>query len=243
MGLANINVRAAEIGGRLYIESAPGEGTNLVVSIPIVSPDVNKTKRMIYAIQACNFAAFFIAGVVYRHRTSPFHIDLLLTPILWLIIVSRREKGLLENLRSMKNVPLKVSLGLTRYSYRTWFFAITFYLSWGGPQLLNPHHPREGFYFSSLLIITLSGFLLFGTMLPIHRLMKELKEKLSAIDFQQSAEQMWRQTTITLMITIPLVAILFWWTRDLEPLLFIPLSAPYLGYAAWWRHRSRSETM
>jgi hypothetical protein len=79
-------------------------------------------------------------------------------------------------------------------------------------------------------------------MLPIHHIMKELKEKLSAIDFQQSAEQMCRQTIITLMIAIPSVAILSWWTHGWEPLLFIPLSAPYLGYAAWWRYGSQSKT-
>src|SRR5262245_30551318 len=58
MGLANVNVRAAEIGGRLHIESAPGEGTNLVVSVPIISLDVNKIRRMFYAIQACYFVIY-----------------------------------------------------------------------------------------------------------------------------------------------------------------------------------------
>jgi signal transduction histidine kinase len=243
MGLANIKVRAAEIGGSIHIESAPGEGTNLVVSIPIISPDVNKIKRMIYAIQACNFAVFFITGILYQHRTGFFHFDLLLMPIIWLVVVSREEKGLLEKLRSMKNVPLKVSLGLIRYSHQTWFFAITFFLSLVGSRLLNQNLPwDQGLYFSTLfgilLIMTLSGFLLWGAMLPIHHIMKELKEKLSAIDFRQSTEQMRRQAIFTLMIMITLVVPLTWWNHELRQLLSIPLSASYLGYAAWWRYRS-----
>ncbi|MFQ5873248.1 MAG: sensor histidine kinase, partial [Dehalococcoidia bacterium] len=35
-GLRNIEPRAGEMGGRLFVESAPGRGTEVTVTIPVV---------------------------------------------------------------------------------------------------------------------------------------------------------------------------------------------------------------
>jgi signal transduction histidine kinase len=42
MGLANIKLRAAEIGGTVQIESAPGQGASLTVRIPLSFPELDK---------------------------------------------------------------------------------------------------------------------------------------------------------------------------------------------------------
>jgi signal transduction histidine kinase len=237
MGLANINVRAAEIGGHIHIESAPGEGTNLVVSIPLISPEVRKIRRMCHAIHVYAFAVSFILGFVSRYSGNNMGILLLFASLfLPLQFFWQREIGLIEKLRSMKNVPPKVSLGLARYGYQTLFFAYTLFLTsgirWG---FSNISWPRN--YFTIFLLITLWGFIVVGPILRIHRIMKELKEKLPAIDFRESTEQMWRQTIITLMIAMPLVVVISWWKHSFDPLVFISLSVLYLGYAAWWRYK------
>jgi signal transduction histidine kinase len=244
MGLANINVRAAEIGGRLHIESAPGEGTNLVLSVPIISPDVNKIRRMFYAIQTWWFVNYFVMGILSHLRGGDYSGNLFWIPILSLIAMLIVDRGALEKLKSMKNAPLQATLGLNRYRYQTSVFVLAFFLSWGWPRLqTHAPHPRPGFYFSSLfIIIALFGIGLWDATRRIYPIMKELKEKLSPTDFQQSAEQMWKQAINTLMIVAPLVVILSLWMRELQPLLFIPMSALSLGYAALWRYRSSSGT-
>jgi len=236
MGLANINARAAEIGGHLQIESAPGEGTSLVMSIPIISPDVSNIRRRYYANQAYTFIAIMIIGILGRRlpRTGDmtYGIYAMITAIMLLLptfIHAIKEKGLLEKLKSANNVALKISLGLTRDSYQALFF---FYLC-----IISCSVRRVGFLF-----VICFGVVLWGHMSRIHRVMKELKEQLSAIDFKQSAEQMWRQAIITLTMVTPLVVALFWWTHESQPLLFIPLSALYLGYVVWWRYRGYSRT-
>jgi len=230
MGLANINARAAEIGGRPHIESAPGKGTNLVMSIPIISPDVTNIRRKYYANQAYTFIAIMIIGILGRHlprtgdKTNGIYLFIaaimLLLPTL---IHVAKEKGLLEKLRSTNNVALKISLGLTRDSYQALFFVFICFISCSVRQ-------------AGFLSVILSGVVWWSHMRRIHRVMKELKEKLSAIDFKQSAEQMWRQSIITLTMATPLVVTLSWLTHAAQPLLFIPLSALYLGYVAWWRY-------
>jgi signal transduction histidine kinase len=240
MGLANINVRAAEIGGRLHIESAPGEGTNLVLSVPIIYTDVNKIRRMFYAIQACFFVICFVLGILSPHRRGGWSNDLHWIAVLGLIAMVLVDRSSLEKLRSIKNAPVQATLGLTRYRYQTSFFNIAFFLSWAGPQLyVQAPHPRPGFSLSSLFWI-IAFFVIFtwDATRRIHPIMKELKEKLSPTDFQQSAEQMWKQSINTLMIVSPLVVILSLWTHELQPLLFIPMSALSLGYASCWRYRS-----
>ena len=240
MGLANVNVRAAEIGGRLHIESAPGEGTNLVVSVPIISLDVNKIRRMFYAIQACYFVIYFVMGILFSHRRGDLSGDLLWIPALSLIPMIILARGAREKLRSMKNAPLQATLELTRHRYQTSVFTVAFFLSWTWPPLqIQAPHPRPGFYFNSLfIIIAVFGTCLWDATRRIHRIMKELKEKLSPTDFQRSAERMWRQAINTIMIVAPLVVILSLWTHELQPLLFIPMSAQSLAYAAWWRYKS-----
>src|SRR5262245_16612653 len=240
MGLANVNARAAEIGGRLHIESAPGEGTNLVVSVPIIYPDVNKIRRMFYAIQACYFVIYFVMGILFSHRRGDLSGDLLWIPTLSLIPMIILDRGAREKLRSMKNAPLQATLELTRHRYQTSVFTVAFFLSWTWPPLqIQAPHPRPGFYFSSLfIIIAVFGTCLWDATRRIHRIMKELKEKLSPTDFQRSAEQMWRQAINIIMIVAPLVIMLSLWTHELQPLLFIPMSAQSLAYAAWWRYKS-----
>src|SRR5262245_1473082 len=250
MGLANINVRAAEIGGRLHIGSAPGEGTSLVMNIPIISPDVIKIRRMSYAIQAYTFIAILIIHFLslYSHSTG----DLLARELIIFLAVilllpaylhMRREKRLLEQLRSTKNASLKVSLGLIRDSYQAQLFAWTFFVSCGVNIGIGPKYTQSRlYYFGIFLFITLLGGAFYEYAPRIHRVMRELKEKLSAIDFQQSVRQMLRQAGITLTMAAPLAVILSLWTRELQPFLFIPLSALYLGYAAWWRYRGYSRT-
>ena len=140
-----------------------------------------------------------------------------------------KEKGLLEKLRSTNNVSLKISLGLTRDSYQAMLLAYICFITCGIPQVGIP-------------VVICFGSLMSSQMLRIHRVMRELKEKLSEIDFKQSAEQMWRQAIITLTMATPLVVALFWWTHESQPLLFIPSSALYLGYVVWWRYRGYSRT-
>ena len=240
MGLANVNVRASEIGGRLHIESAPGEGTNLVVSVPIIYPDLNKIRRMFDAIQACYFVIYLVMGILFSHRRGDLSGDLLWIPTLSLIPMIILDRGAREKLRSMKNAPLQATLELTRHRYQTSVFTVAFFLSWTWPPLqIQAPHPRPGFYFSSLfIIIAVFGTCLWDATRRIHRIMKELKEKLSPTDFQRSAEQMWWQAINTIMIVAPLVVILSLWTHELQPLLFIPMSAQSLAYAAWWRYKS-----
>jgi len=177
-----------------------------------------------------------IIGILGRRlpRTGDmtYGIYAMITAIMLLLptfIHAIKEKGLLEKLKSANNVALKISLGLTRDSYQALFF---FYLC-----IISCSVWRVGFLFVICL-----GVVLWGHMSRIHRVMKELKEKLSAIDFKQSAEQMWRQAIITLAMATPLVVALFWWTHESQPLLFIPSSALYLGYVAWWRYVGYSRT-
>jgi signal transduction histidine kinase len=251
MGLANINVRAAEIGGRLHIESASGEGTNLVVSILIISPDVVKIRRMCYAHRAYAFAVVFIFAILFRYGNQTGDLlsrDSITILILILLLPAyfnvRKEKRLLEKLRSTKYVPLTVSLGLARDNYQTRFFVNTFLVTCGMPWTIPQRiFTQARLYYAIFLFTAFLGAVLWSTMPRIHRIMKELKEKISPIEFQQSTEQMWSQAIITLMIVIPLVIVLSWWTHELQPLLlFTPLSALYLGYVAWWRHRNHSKT-
>jgi len=250
MGLANINVRAAEIGGRLHIESAPGEGTSLVVNIPIISPDVSKIRRMSYAVQAYTFTVIFIIHFLsqYSHSTGDLLVRQLiaiLTIVLLLPAYShmRKENGLLEKLKSTKNTPLKVSLGLTRDSHQTRLFAWTFFVTCGYIMVIDPRYTQaRGYYFAILLFSSILGTVLVNNGRRIHGVMNELKEKLSAVDFQQSAGQMLRQAGITLMMAAPLAVIASVWNRELQPLLFIASSALYLGYAAWWRYRGYART-
>jgi hypothetical protein len=244
MGLANINVRAAEIGGQPHIESAPGEGTNLVLSVPIISPDVNKIRRMFYAIQIWGFVIYFVFGILSHQRGGEYSGNLFWIPILSLIALTLVDRRAFEKLKSMKNASLQATLGLTRYRYQTSVIALAFFLSWAWPRLqTHAPHPRPGFYFSSLfMIIAMFGIGLWDATRRINLVMKELKEKLSPTDFQQSAEQMWKQAINTMVIAAPLAVILSLWMRELQPLLFIPMSALSLGYAAWWRYRSSSGT-
>ena len=249
MGLANIKVRAAEIGGQLRIESAPGEGTSLVMNIPIISPDVNKIRRMSYVIQAYIFAVIFTVHFLFRysHSTGDLFIRQLIVMVEILLFLpayfhAQKEMGLLEKLRSTKNAPLKVSLGLTRDSYQTRLFAWVFFVTCGIPMGVGPNYTQSrGYYFTIFLFTAFLGAVFYNYAPRIHHVMK-VKEQLSAIDFQKSAGQMLRQAGITLMMAAPLAVILSVWTRELQPLLFIPLSALYLGYAAWWRYRGYSRT-
>src|SRR5262245_56671428 len=168
MGLANINARAAEIGGHLHIQSAPGEGTNLVMSIPIISPDVSNIRKMYYANQADTFIAFMIIGILVRHLPSRGDmtngIHAFITAIMLLLptsIHALKEKGLLEKLRSTNNVSLKISLGLTRDSYQAMLLAYICFITCGIPQVGIP-------------VVICFGYLMSSQMLRIHRVMKEL---------------------------------------------------------------------
>jgi signal transduction histidine kinase len=253
MGLTNINARAAEIGGRLHIESAPGEGTNLVVRIPISSPDVNKTRRKSYVFQAYTFTVIIIICILGDWAKSIkltkdlfIGLQLMIATVILLLpayLHMRKENGLLEKLRSTRNVPLKVSLGLTRDNHQDVLFVWAFYLcvtiKWTMPPSI---FSWSRYHYGILLLIICVGYVLLSTIPRIHRSMKELKEKLSVIDFQQSAGQMGKQTIITLVIAIPAVMILYWWTHRPQVLLFIPLSALYLGYVAWWRYQGYSKS-
>jgi signal transduction histidine kinase len=235
MGLTNINVRTAEIGGLLHIESAPGEGTNLVVSIPIISPDINKLRRMCYAGQVYIFAVIFLFGLLGQYLKDGWSI--LLTTLIaigpFIYIRAIAENKLLENFKSMKNVPLKVPLELIRYLRQTWLFILALFMS-----LVTTQRNGEVDYTKVFLMI---GFSLYP-MIQIHDSMKELKEKLSAIDFQQSIDQMRKETIITLMFLIPLVVTLSWWNHEFWGILSIPSSVLYLVYVACWRGRSHSKT-
>jgi len=134
-------------------------------------------------------------------------------------------------------------LGLIRDSYQTQLFAWIFFVSCGINMGIGPKYTQSRLYYFGIFLFTISLGGAFYEYAPrIHRVMRELKEKLSAIDFQQSAGQMLRQAGVTLMMAAPLAVILSLWTRELQPFIFIPLSALYLGYAAWWRYRGYSRT-
>lgn len=226
MGLVNIKVRAAEIGGLLTIESAPGEGTNLVLGIPIISPNINKIKRICYAGSAYGFSVIFILfSKDWGSSISIYLLTLLaVSPILCFLLFG--DEKVREKLRSMKNVPIKIPLELSRYIHQTWLFFWAF--------IFLSEDQRSNF--TAFIWI---GFSL-RNMLQIDRIMKELKEKLSVIDYQRSIDQMMRETTITLMILILMDVILARLKHDSWHLLSILPAALYWGYVSWCRHRANS---
>lgn len=62
MGLANIRSRVLEIGGSLQIESREGEGTSLIISVPLASTETKQVRRELRNAFVFTLVGFAVAG-------------------------------------------------------------------------------------------------------------------------------------------------------------------------------------
>ena len=67
MGMANLAVRASEVGGSLFVSSVPGEGTTIRFVVPCGEPPVTR----FYVRRAALWAAMFVSGLAALSTTSP----------------------------------------------------------------------------------------------------------------------------------------------------------------------------
>jgi signal transduction histidine kinase len=230
MGLANIKLRAAEIGGTVQIESAPGEGASLTVRIPLSLPELDKFERQSNVNLVVGLVSIFILGLF--NLGPPYYQGMLvfLLPVASLILPRFwSEARFLEKMRAMKNAPLKRALTLAMSGYQRGFFFLAAFAFWG----IN-WKVAQNWFFGGVL---LSGGALLFVSARIHRLLEELWEKLAPQDFRRGVERMQRQTLIVLMAATPIIALAVIGGGRFQS-LGMPVSLLlYLGYLAWWRYR------
>jgi signal transduction histidine kinase len=229
MGLANIKLRAAEIGGTVQIESAPGQGASLTVRIPLSFPEFDKFWRQSKINLAIGLVTIFLMGLF--NLQAPYYPGLLLLLLPAASLILPRfwdEARFLEKMRAMKNASLKRSLTLAVSGYQRGFFFLAAFAFWGINWKVAPN-----WYLAVLLS---SGALLF-VVARVHRLMGELREKLAPQDFRRSVEQMQRQTWTVLIAVTPIFALALMFGGRLQPLGMLASLLLYLGYIAWWRYR------
>jgi hypothetical protein len=200
MGLANIRLRAAEIGGTAQIESAPGQGASLTVHIPLGVPELDKFERQSSANLAVGLAAIFLMGLI--NIEPPYYLGLvvfflpaaaLILPRFW------NEARFLENMMAMKNAPLKRTLMLAMLGCQRGGFFLAAFAFWG----IN-WEVAQNWFFGGVLLS--GGALLFASA-RIHHLLEELRQKITSQDFRRTVERMQRQTWIVLLVVSPIIAL------------------------------------
>ena len=230
MGLANIRLRAAEIGGTVQIESAPGQGASLTAHIPLGLPELDKFERQSNVNLAVGLAPIFLMGLF--NLAPPYYLGLIvfLLPAASLILPRFwSEARFLEKMNAMKNAPLKRTLTLAMSGYQRGFFFLAAFAFWG----IN-WNVAQNWFFGGVLLSG-GGLLLVGAR--IHRHLEELWEKLTPQDFRQGVERMQRQTWILLLTVSPIVAFAVMVGGRFQ-LLGMPVSLLlYLSYLALPRRR------
>jgi signal transduction histidine kinase len=230
MGLANIKLRAAEIGGTVQIESAPGQGVSLTAHIPLGLPELDKFERQSNVNLAVGLAPIFLMGLF--NLAPPYYLGLMvfLLPAASLILPRFwSEARFLEKMNAMKNAPLKRTLTLAMSGYQRGFFFLAAFAFWG----IN-WKVAQNWFFGEVL---LSGGALLLIGARIHRHLEELWEKLTPQDFREGVERMQIQTWILLLTVSPIVAFAVMVGGRFQ-LLGMPVSLLlYLGYLASRRRR------
>jgi signal transduction histidine kinase len=229
MGLANIKLRVAEIGGTVQIESAPGQGASLTVRIPLSLPEVDKFERQSSVNLAVGLVIIFLMGLINLEPPYYLGLAMLLLPAASLILPRFwYEERFLEKMRAMKNAPSKRFLALAGSGYQRGFFFLAAFAFWGINWKVAPN---------LFLAVLLSGGALLFAGARVHRLLEEFWEKLAPQDFRRGLEQMRRQTWIVLIAVSPIIALAFIGGSKSQPLGMLVSLALYLGYLSWWRYR------
>jgi len=242
MGLANIKIRADEIGGTVQIESAPGQGASLTMQIPLISPELDRLERQSKVNLAAGLAIIFIMGL-FSSQPSYYHrMVVLLLPAASLMFTQFwAEWRFSKKMRAVKNAPLKRSLTLAVLGYQRGFFFLAAFAFWGinWEMALNLYRQssRGAKYLTLRLGAALFVYAILFVFNRIHRLTKELKEKLAPQDFHSSVKQMQARTWNVLLAATPIIALAVWFGRGLQPLGMLASLLLYLGYLAWWGYR------
>jgi signal transduction histidine kinase len=231
MGLANIKLRVAEIGGTVRIESAPGQGASLTVRIPMSLPELDKFERQSNVNLAAGLAIIFIMGLLNRGQPHYFGLLLLVPTASFILPRLWDEVRFLEKMRVMKNAPLKRSLILARSGYQRGLFILAAFAFWGANWKIALHFPQKNLW------VSLFGGALFFVGVRIHRLMEELRGKLTPQDFRRGVEQMQKQTWIVLLAATLIITLAVLAGRGLQSLGMPASLLLYLGYLAWSRRR------
>src|SRR5262245_43791723 len=251
MGLANIKLRAAEIGGTAQIESATGQGASLTVQIPLISPELDRFERQSKFNLAAGLAIIFFMGLVSPQPTYYLRLVVFLLPAASVILTRFwAEWRFFKKMRDVKNAPLKRCLTLALSSYQRALFFLAAFAFWGINSELALKFYRTNLwgnrfidkdrivvYLTLRLGIPLFLYALLFVLSRIHRLTKELKEKLAPQDFLRSVKQMQSQTRNVLLAATPIIALAVSFGRGLQPLGMLASLLLYLGYLAWWRYR------
>jgi signal transduction histidine kinase len=228
MGLANIRLRAAEIGGTSQIESAPGQGVSLTVHIPLGLPELDKFERQSTADLVAGLAVIFLMGLF--NLASPYYLGLVVffLPAAFLILPRFWDEArFLEKARVMKNAPLKRALTLDILGCQRGFLLLAAFAFWGFNWKV-----AQNWFFGAVL---LSGGALLFVGARIHRLLEELREKLTPQDWRRAVERMQIQTLIVLLAVSPIIALAVIGRGDFQS-LGLPLSLLlYLDYLARYR--------
>ncbi|HKQ73243.1 MAG TPA: sensor histidine kinase [Blastocatellia bacterium] len=242
MGLANIKLRAAEIGGTVELESAPGQGASLTVRIPLSLLGLDKLERQSKINLVVGLVIIFVMGLV--NLVAPYYLGLLLflLPTAWLILPRFWvEARFLEKTRAAKNAPLNRSLTLVRSGYQRGFFFLAALAFWGINMEMTLNLPQQRWggrgYVALRLGIPLFMYALWVVLSGIHRLTEELKEKLAPQDFRSNVKQMQAQTWNLLLAATPIIALAVMFGRGLQPLGMIASLLLYLGYLTRWRRQ------
>jgi signal transduction histidine kinase len=230
MGLANIKLRAAEIGGTVQIESAPGQGASLTVHIPLGLPELDKFERQSNVNLAVGLVTIFFMGLFNLQPSYYLGLLVFFLPAASLILPRFwSEARFLEKMKAMKNAPLKRALTLAMSGYQRGFFFLAAFAFWG----IN-WKVAQNWFFGGVL---LSGGALLLVGARIHRHLEEQWEKLTPQDFREGVERMQRQTWILLLAVSPIVAFAVMVGGRFQ-LLGMPVSlALYLSYLALRRRR------
>jgi two-component sensor histidine kinase len=229
MGLANIKLRAAEIGGTVQIESAPGQGVSLTVRIPSNLPELDKFERQSRVNLAAGLVTIFLMGLLNLEPPYYLGLALFLLPAASLILPRFWDEArFLEKMRNMKNAPLKRSLTLAGLSYQRGFFFLAAFAFWGINWKVAPNW---------FLVVLLSGGALLFVGARIHRLMEEQREKLAPQDFRRGLEQMQKQTWTVLVAVSPIIALTLLAAKGSQVLGMHMSLLLYLGYLAWSQRR------
>jgi hypothetical protein len=200
MGLANIRLRAAEIGGTVRIESAPGEGSSLILHIPLGLPELDKFERRSSVYLAAGLAIIFLTGLF--NLSSPYFLGLVVFVLSAAFLILPRfsnEARFLEKTRAMKNASLKRALTLSLFSCQRVFLLLAALAYWG----IN-WKVFDNYFFGAIF---LSGGALLSVLIRIIRLLEELWPKLTPRDYCLIIRRMQRQTWIVLLAASPIIAI------------------------------------